>query len=577
MTRAIVSAALAILLALAGEAQAQYLGTFSWQMGPYCNVITLKVTQVADVYSIEGTDDQCGAPHRASADGTAFINPNGSVGLGFSIVTTPGGVPEHVDATISLATLSGTWRDSAGRTGAFIFTSGPGSGAPRPPVGLTIPDASITAAKLGTDAVDGSKVLDGSIGASDVNLNELQRRIAAPCAAGQAITGVNADGSVTCAAISAGAGGDITAVTAGLGLLGGGSSDAVSVAVNFGGTGTANAVARSDHTHEIGSGLGNTGAGINALAANTNGANNTAIGWTSLDVNTTGAMNTAVGSIALGANVSGTRNTALGYRALAANTASDNTAVGYQALGSNTTGDDNVAVGTGALDSNTTGLGNVAVGPGVLGANQAGSNNTAIGPFALNNLSTGSNNIAIGSVAGSVLTSGSGNIYLGNSSPSNTEDNTIRIGRSNTQTRFFIAGARDVTTGQNNAVTLLIDSTGQLGTVSSTRRVKEDVHDLGGVGRKLQQLRPVRFRYIKPFADGSKPVQYGLIAEEVEQVLPELVARDEDGEPTTVLYHVLPALLLEEIQRLERERAALTERVQMLSEEVAALRDAMRR
>ncbi|MFN7979510.1 MAG: tail fiber domain-containing protein [Vicinamibacterales bacterium] len=132
----------------------------------------------------------------------------------------------------------------------------------------------------------------------------------------------------------------------------------------------------------------------------------------------------------------------------------------------------------------------------------------------------------------------------------------MRIGRG--QTRAFIAGIRAVTTGANDAIPVVIDSTGQLGTVSSSARTKHDIADLpADVGARLQQLRPVQFRYNQAFANGEQPLQYGLIAEEVEQVLPELVAMGKDGAPETVKYHVLPSLLLAEVQRLSREVAEL--------------------
>src|SRR5690606_20560819 len=117
---------------------------------------------------------------------------------------------------------------------------------------------------------------------------------------------------------------------------------------------------------------------------------------------------------------------------------------------------------------------------------------------------------------------------------------------------------RGVTTGVNNAVPVVIDSAGQLGTVSSSRRTKFDIANLDApVTEALHQLRPVQFRYRQAFADGSTPLQYGLIAEEVNEVLPALVALGEDGTPETVKYHVLPSLLLADVQRLARERLRL--------------------
>jgi hypothetical protein len=102
---------------------AQTIGTFRWQVQPYCNLITVVVTQVGSVYTLEGTDDQCGATQRASVTGTAFQNPDGTIGLGFNVVAAPGGAPGHIDATITLPAASGTWRDSQGNSGSFVLTS----------------------------------------------------------------------------------------------------------------------------------------------------------------------------------------------------------------------------------------------------------------------------------------------------------------------------------------------------------------------------------------------------------------------------------------------------------------------
>ena len=151
------------------------------------------------------------------------------------------------------------------------------------------------------------------------------------------------------------------------------------------------------------------------------------------------------------------------------------------------------------------------------------------------------------------LAAGSGNIYIGTEGPG-IDNGTIRIGGSTTfsdqaiQTKFFVSGVRGITTSNNDAVPVLIDSAGQLGTVSSSRRFKEDIRDMGDASRSLMRLRPVTFRYRNPFADGSKPVQYGLIAEEVAEVYPDLVARSADGQIETLKYQVLDAMLLNEVQ-----------------------------
>jgi hypothetical protein len=143
------------------------------------------------------------------------------------------------------------------------------------------------------------------------------------------------------------------------------------------------------------------------------------------------------------------------------------------------------------------------------------------------------------------------NIHIG-SQGSGADSGTIRIGTPANQSSFFAAGVRGVTTANNDAIPVVIDSSGQLGTVNSSRRFKEDIRDMGDASRGLLRLRPVTFRYRKPFADGSEPIQYGLIAEEVAEVYPDLVAHSADGQIETVKYQVLDAMLLNELQRQQR-------------------------
>ncbi len=304
---------------------------------------------------------------------------------------------------------------------------------------------------------------------------------------------------------------------------------------------------------------------------------NTALGHQALAATTSGANNTATGFEAMGSNTTGNANTVIGWRALRYNsTGSFNVAIGGDAMVANNAGSENTAVGTDALFLSNSAVGrNTAVGTNALRSNSVGSGNTAVGRYALFN-STGSYNISLGAGAGTALVTGNGNILVGNAGQA-TESDTVRIGTA--QTRAFVAGVRGVTTGNNDAVAVLVDSNGQLGTVSSSIRFKEDVRDLGAAADRVLDLRPVSFRYRKPFANGEKPVQYGLIAEEVEKVLPELVAYGKDGRPETVKYQVLPTLLLAE---LEKEHARLAEQdrrlaekdaqVSALSEEVRALR-----
>jgi trimeric autotransporter adhesin len=259
----------------------------------------------------------------------------------------------------------------------------------------------------------------------------------------------------------------------------------------------------------------------------------------------------------------------------------NNTFVGPNAGNFTMTGAQNTAGGAVALQNNTTGSDNTATGFTALQINTTGNDNTANGFEALVNNTTGSNNIAIGSFAGFNLTTGSNNIDVGNQGVT-AEANTIRIGTSGTQTRAFIAGISGVTTG-GAAVAVLVDANGQLGTASSSRRYKFDISDMGESTASLMRLRPVTFRYLA-HGDGA-PLQYGLIAEEVAEVNPELVTRDKDGQPETVMYQFLAPMLLNEVQKQQRlildqqtilddqraENTALRQRIERLETLIAAM------
>jgi hypothetical protein len=153
----------------------------------------------------------------------------------------------------------------------------------------------------------------------------------------------------------------------------------------------------------------------------------------------------------------------------------------------------------------------------------------------------------------------------------------MRLGRVDRIQRTFVGGVRGVTTPYDNAVPVLIDPNGQLGTVSSSRRFKEDIRDMGDASRRLMQLRPVTFRYKEACADGAKPLQYGLIAEEVAEVFPELVARSADGQMETVKYQLLDPLLLNEVQRQSATIAAQHEEIRELRERLGKLEALMSR
>lgn len=310
------------------------------------------------------------------------------------------------------------------------------------------------------------------------------------------------------------------------------------------------------------SGYNNTAVGSGTLGANTAGGLNTAVGAFALMANTTGGFNTAIGEAALYTNDTGSHNTALGFAALNLSTGDNNTAVGDSALDANTTGINNSALGSGALGLNTTGTRNVAVGNAALKVNDSGQyntaigydalvaslgdSNTALGRQALQSVTTGASNVGIGDGAGSVLSTGSNNIYIGTGvwAGSNSEANVTRIGTTS-GTATYIGGIYGPTVSTR---AVYVNSAGQLGTLSSSRRFKTDIHPIGGMSHKLLQLRPVSFRY-KKAVEANGAVQYGLIAEEVATVFPDLVELGSDGKPYTVRYHLLSALLLNEFQK----------------------------
>ena len=288
----------------------------------------------------------------------------------------------------------------------------------------------------------------------------------------------------------------------------------------------------------------------------------TFVGLDAGNLTMTGFDNSGVGSGALVTNASGNSNTAVGALSLLSNdTGSSNTATGAIALLWNTSGHTNTADGMGALFFNQTGSENTAGGANALSSNSAGSTNTAYGAYSLYENGTGNNNIALGYGAGLTNTSGSNNIYVGvnvfGSSPG--ESNAMYLGNQGTQTKTIIAGIRGVTTLTPNAIPVMIDSSGQMGTVSSSIRFKEDIHDMNDASRRLLNLRPVTFRYRQAYGDGAKPIQYGLIAEEVAEVFPELAVRSADGQVETVHYETLNVLLLNELQK-QQHRIELLER-----------------
>jgi hypothetical protein len=348
----------------------------------------------------------------------------------------------------------------------------------------------------------------------------------------------------------------------------------------------------------------NTALGDDALLSNTTGCCNSAVGKNALRNNTTGLSNSAFGAAALYANTTGVRNSAVGVRALFANTTGvRNSAVGYAALQANSSGDNNSAVGYGALRYNNTGAGNAAFGHNALRGNATGANNSAFGGSALrdntassnsafgfyalndntsggNNAAfgnsalrfntTGSGNVAMGIYAGQNQTTGSNNIYIANSGQAG-ENSQIKIGTVGNHTQATIAGIHNATS--SGGIAVLINASGTLGTTTSSARFKTDVHDMQGASDVLMRLRPVVFHYREEAvgAEEAKATQYGLIAEEVAQVAPELVAPDLEGKPYSVRYHVLAPMLLNQVQKQQRTIDAQRRENQAQEARIAAL------
>ena len=369
-------------------------------------------------------------------------------------------------------------------------------------------------------------------------------------------------------------------------------------------------------------GSGNIALGKDALGDNPQGNNNTAIGEAAMRFMTTGSGNIAIGlralsdfallggsesegaiaigNFALARRNHGSDNIAIGREAMFDNSensvaggsnvavgagsllhlslGAENTAIGTNALygakstSRGLTGSFNVAVGSMALYGLRNGDNNTAVGTNALAEIFSGYRNTAMGTDALTNTTTGFRNVAFGNEAGLNVTTGSDNIILGTFNRGQAaEIGVTRIGSSTYQKKAFIAGISGVKTGLATAKTVFIDANGQLGTLKSSAQFKEDIHPMGSVSERLLSLRPVTFRYKEHEADGSQPVQYGLIAEEVAETFPELVVYDAEGKPETVAYHLLASLLLNEVQKGRKLADAQALRIADLEKQSAEL------
>ena len=311
------------------------------------------------------------------------------------------------------------------------------------------------------------------------------------------------------------------------------------------------------------SGNQNTATGLRALFSDINGGFNTATGVYSLFSNTTGFFNGATGAYSLAHNTIGNRNTANGYSALYFNTQGEqNTATGYAALYRNTTGEANTAVGTAALFNNTEGTANTATGLGVLLANKTGMGNTATGASALVGNTTGDDNTAIGNLAGANQSTGSGNVYIG----------TGMLGVAGESNACYIRSIFGQTSASGIAV--VINSNNKLGTTTSSKRFKEEIKAMDKASEALLALKPVTFRYKKDI-DPAGTLQFGLAAEDVEKVKPELVVRDQEGKPYSVRYDQVNAMLLNEFlkehRKVEKLEATVASLVATMKEQAAQI------
>jgi hypothetical protein len=307
----------------------------------------------------------------------------------------------------------------------------------------------------------------------------------------------------------------------------------------------------------------------NSVLQNNTGTNNTGFGDSALTNNTTGINDSAFGFDALFSNTTGFGNTASGANALFSNTIGDNnTASGFDALYSNTTGHGNTASGTSTLYSNAVGNNNTASGFDALFSNTTGSGNAASGTSALINNATGQYNIGVGFLAGFNIIAGSNNIEIwanpsGITPPFGDESNTIRMGFQGTQKKPFIAGISGTPV---LGADVTVNGNGQLGVLPSSARYKRDIHDMGSASAGLMKLRPVSFRYK---SDPSGTLQYGLVAEEVERVYPELVVHGTDSKVQSVRYLELTALLVNELQKQAKETRELAQRLETKDRQIA--------
>jgi hypothetical protein len=433
--------------------------------------------------------------------------------------------------------------DVTGTQGATVVASVGGQSAANMASGVSAANAA-TSANTVNAIVKRDASGNFSAGTITANLSGSATTATSATTAANATTANNFSGSLS---------GDVTGIQSATVVSSVGGQSAANVAS---GVITANSATSANTANSIvqRDASGNFSAGTVTLSGPlylVNGGNNTAVGWLALANNTTGSQNTADGNNALYFNTTG-----------AANMAS-----GWLALYSNTTGGNNTASGWNALFSNKGGSWNTANGTSALYYNTSGNHNTAVGDAALQSCTSGSYNIAVGDDAGGDLTTGSYNIDIFNQGVAG-ENNTIRIGALGAQLSTFIAGIYGTTV---SGVAVQVNSAGQLGVASSSRKFKQDIQSMADTSDELLSLRPVTFKY-KPEIEPQGLPQFGLIAEEVEQVDPNLVVHDKEHGIYTVRYDAVNVMLLNEFLKEHRTVEAQNTEIQDLKQSVAELK-----
>ncbi len=317
-------------------------------------------------------------------------------------------------------------------------------------------------------------------------------------------------------------------------------------------------------------GVDNTGTGVDALQSNTTGYENTASGYGALRLNTTGFLNTATGLGALALNTTGQQNTATGGEALQNNTTGNlNTATGAATLAANTTGYYNTAEGWSALKFNTTGAANTASGYGALAETTTGGNNTAVGMLALYYNATGNSNTALGYGAGPDI-----------NSTALTNSTAVGYGAVVSQSNSLVLGSVGVKVGIGTAtpsnVFTIAQGAGQAvsdgWSVYSSRRWKTNIHTLHGALGKVEHLRGVSYDL-----ESSGKHEVGVIAEEVGEVVPEVVTWDKNGKDAqSVDYSRLTALLIEATKEQQALIQQQQEQIKTQEAQIARLASQMK-